>query len=59
VVQSVLKAVKEILTGVVNLLSIFLPTDKAQAVVGKVRDFVNFLDEKIEQIKTSILGKII
>lgn len=59
IVQAVLKAVKEILTGFVNLFGIFGPTKTVQAVVTKVRDFINLIDEKLEDAKGGLLKKIV
>jgi phage-related protein len=49
--QAVVKAVKELLTGVVNLISLFIPAEKAEAAVKAVRGFLNKVDEVIESIK--------
>ena len=54
-VQAVVKAVKEILTAVVNLLSIFIPSDKIEDVVMTVRNILNKIDEWIEVIKDKLL----
>lgn len=49
--QAVIKAVKELLTGVINLLSIFLPAASSAALVLKLRAALNKVDEGIEFIK--------
>ena len=49
------KAVKEILTAVVNLLSIFIPSEKIEGVVMVVRNILNKIDEWIEIIKEKLL----
>jgi hypothetical protein len=49
--QSIVKAVKELLTGVVNLVSLFIPEEKAEAAVKAVRAALNKIDEVIEAIK--------
>lgn len=54
-VQAVVKAVKEILTAVVNLLSIFIPSDKIEGMVMTVRNILNKIDEWIEVIKDKLL----
>jgi len=54
-IQAVVKAVKEILTAVVNLLSIFIPSDKIEKVVMTVRNILNKIDEWIEIIKEKLL----
>ena len=55
IIQSVVKAVKEILTAVVNLLSIFIPSDKIEDVVMTIRNILNKIDEWIEVIKDKLL----
>lgn len=54
--QAILKAVKELLTAVVNLVSIFLPAAASNALVDKVRGFVNIIDDGIEWVKDKLLG---
>jgi phage-related protein len=55
IIQAVIKAVKEILTAVVNLLSIFIPSDKIEQIVMAVRNILNKIDEWIEIIKEKLL----
>jgi phage-related protein len=55
IIQAVIKAVKEILTAVVNLLSIFIPSDKIEKIVMAVRNILNKIDEWIEIIKEKLL----
>ena len=55
IVQSVVKAIKELLTAVVNIISIFMPKEKAEALVKFVRDLVNKIDDWIEVIKEKLL----
>jgi len=55
IIQAVVKAVKEILTAVVNLLSIFIPSDKIEDVVMVIRNILNKIDEWIEIIKEKLL----
>jgi archaellum component FlaC len=55
IIQAVIKAVKEILTAVVNLLSIFIPSDKIEKIVMTVRNILNKIDEWIEIIKEKLL----
>jgi phage-related protein len=50
-VQAVIKALKELATGVVNLLSLIIPNSKVPAIVEKVRGVFNTIDEVIEKIK--------
>jgi len=54
-IQAVVKAVKEILTAVVNLLSIFIPSEKIEDIVMTVRNILNKIDEWIEIIKEKLL----
>ncbi len=53
--QAVVKAIKELLTGVVNLISIFLPGVLAKKWVELVRKALNKIDEAIEWIKKKLL----
>ena len=55
IIQAVVKAVKEILTAVVNLLSIFIPSDKIEDVVMVIRNILNKIDKWIEIIKEKLL----
>lgn len=50
-VQAVIKAIKELLTGVVNLISLFLPQAAAHKAVEVVRKALNAIDEVIEKLK--------
>jgi hypothetical protein len=53
--QAIVKAVKELLTGVVNLVSLFLPKEKAEAAVKTVRAALNKIDEVIEAVKDFLI----
>ena len=53
--QAVVKAVKELLTGVVNLVSLFLPEEKAEEAVKAVRAVLNKVDEIIEAVKDFLI----
>lgn len=55
--QAIVKAVKELLTGVVNLLSIFMPVEAAEKVVAAVRAVMNAIDAGIEVVKKWLLPK--
>ena len=55
IIQAVIKAVKELLTAIVNLLAIFIPSDKIEKVVMTVRNILNKIDEWIEIIKKKLL----
>jgi len=56
--QAVIKALKEVLTAIVNLLSIFLPTISAQKVVVWIRNFLNTIDEWIEKVKPYLIPAV-
>lgn len=55
--QAVVKAVKELLTGVINLISIFIPGVIAQKWIDIVRGLLNKVDEGIEFIKKYLIKK--
>lgn len=55
VLQALVKAVKELVTGVVNLLSLFLSKDAADASVRTLRGILNKVDEGLEWIKGFLL----
>ena len=50
-VQAIIKALKELATGIVNLLSLVIPNSKVPEIVEKVRGVFNTIDEVIEKIK--------
>ena len=51
VLQALVKAVKELVTGVVNLLSLFVTVEAAEAMVKTVRGALNKVDSVLESIK--------
>ena len=53
--QAVIKALKELLTGVVNLLSLFMPAAATAKVVEAVRGALNLVDGWIEKLKANFL----
>jgi phage-related protein len=53
--QAIVKAVKELLTGVVNLISLILPQSTANKAVEAVRGVLNAIDDVIEKIKGYLL----
>lgn len=55
--QAVVKAIKELLTGVVNLLSLFMPQTTTNKAVEAVRGAVNKVDEILEVIKGYLIKK--
>ena len=54
--QALLKAVKELLTAVVNVVSLVLPQSAFHKIVYAVREVINKLDEGLEWIKEKFLG---
>jgi len=58
ITQAVIKALKELLTAVVNLISIFIPAISAQKIVEVVRDILNTIDEWVEKIKETLLPEL-
>lgn len=57
-VQAIIKALKEILTGVINLISIVLPATKAQDIVLALRDALNAIDGFVESIKEKFVPTV-
>ena len=55
ILQSIVKAIKELLTGVVNLLSLFMTKEAAEKCVKVVRDIMNKIDDILEKIKEKLL----
>ena len=53
--QAIIKALKELATGVVNVLSLLIPNSKIKVIVEKVRAVFNKIDEWIEIIKDKLL----
>jgi sorbitol-specific phosphotransferase system component IIC len=56
--QAALKALKEILTGIINLLSILIPASAAQKAVEKAREIVNIVDGWVENIKEKLIPNV-
>ena len=50
--QAVVKAIKELLTGVVNLISLFMPQATANKIVAQVRNALNIVDAFLEKVKS-------
>jgi len=57
--QAFLKAVKEGLTGIINLVSIIVPFQKSQVAIEKIREIVNIVDEFVEEQKNKLLDPIL
>ena len=57
-IQTVIKALKEIATGLINLLSIFAFTATAEALIIKIRTFFQMLDGWIEIAKVWLLNNV-
>jgi len=53
--QVIVKALKELATGVVNLLSLVMPNAKAKKAVEVVRGLFNKLDKGIEFVKKYLI----
>ena len=49
--QAIVKAIKELVTGVVNLLSLFMSAEAAEISVKTVRGILNKVDELLEKVK--------
>jgi hypothetical protein len=58
IAQAVLKGLKEVATGLIDIFSLFTATAVAQQIVVKVRDRFNKIDEQIEKAKTWLLANI-
>jgi hypothetical protein len=54
-VQAIVKAVKELVTGIVNLLSLFMTQEQADIAVATVRSALNWIDNAIENLKGFLL----
>ncbi|MEM3036134.1 MAG: hypothetical protein QXS18_04940 [Thermoplasmata archaeon] len=59
ITQAVLKFLKEIITAILNLLSILMPSSKFIDAVRKAREIVNIIDSWIEKIKGFFLKTIV
>jgi phage-related protein len=55
IIQLVIKALKELLTAIVNLLSIFFPVIGSQKVVLWIRSILETLDNLIEKAKPYLI----
>jgi hypothetical protein len=55
VIQGVIKTIKEILTGIVNLLSLVMTQEQAEILVAKIRDILNIVDNVVEKLKDLLL----
>lgn len=53
--QVVLKAVKEVLTAAINLISLILPVATAQKIIDFLRMLINMIDKGLEFIKKWLL----
>ena len=53
--QAIIKAVKELLTAVVDLISLFIPVAVAQAIINKIRAVLESVDGVIEIAKVWLL----
>jgi phage-related protein len=55
VLQAIVKMIKELVTGVVNVLSIFMPLETAEKLVETLRGLINKVDSILEWIKEKLL----
>jgi len=55
IIQAAIKALKEVLTAIINLLSIFIPAIAAQKIVLKIREILEAFDNWIEKIKPYLI----
>lgn len=58
ILQSLVKALKEVSTAVIDLISLIMPTSAAVVIIQKVRDFFNMIDAWLEKLKNSSLSII-
>lgn len=57
-IQAGLKVIKEGLTGLIDLLSIVIPVEKAQEIIEKIREIINSIDISLEGFKAKLLKGI-
>ena len=55
ILQSIIKALKEIATAIINLISLILPKSSWVKTVEKVRDLFNTVDGWLEKLKGKVL----
>lgn len=58
IAQAAIKGLKEVLTAIVNLISIFIPAFAAQSIVLKIRLILNAIDEFIEKYKDNLIPDV-
>ena len=58
ILQAIVKLLKELATGLVNIFYPIIPQSKFLAVVMKVRDIVNKLDDLLEKLKGFLLKAV-
>jgi hypothetical protein len=54
-IQALIKAVKEVLTAALDLISIFIPVAVAQGIIDKVRAVLTAIDGALEKVKPFLL----
>ena len=59
ILQSIVKALKELGTAVVNLIALFMPAFISAEIVSRVRSFFNWIDMGLEWVKVNLLPKLI
>lgn len=55
-IQALLKCLKEVITAVINLLSLLAPTSKAKEFVLTVRAWIEKIDAVVEKIKVNLIS---
>lgn len=58
-IQIVIKILKELLTAIVNLVSIAFPVVASEKVVLKIRAVLNTADDWITKIKDALIPKVV
>lgn len=57
-IQALIKAIKEVLTAIVNLISIIMPASSAEKIVLKIRAILEAIDGWIEKIKAYLIPSV-
>jgi len=59
ILQGIIKVIKELLTLIVDLISLILGHSIGQVIVDKVRDICNMLDGLLEKAKSFLGGSLL
>ncbi|HUS87966.1 MAG TPA: hypothetical protein VMW91_01120 [Desulfosporosinus sp.] len=57
--QLAVKTLKEVITAVLNFVSLVLPTSKVEAFILKIRELINSIDALLEKAKAWLLVNVI